>query len=550
VARALALAVAIVVSLLAVSGAGGAATQQTPKHGGTVVIAMPQHLEPACLRPPLLRSCDAGLVGPDLFAQILVGAYRDSPDGWYRPGIASGTIVSRQPLTILYRIRPEARWSDGVPVTARDFEYTHRAVMSHGRDDAKALYARVRSVRARGAKVVRVVLAAPYADWRELFRVVLPRHALEGEELETLWRSGVDNPRTGAAIGSGPFLVERFERGRQLVLRRNPRYWGEHTAYLDRLVYRFIAPETAAEALRRGEVDMIDPGPRVMASAALELSRQRPPGITIVPLVGTGVEHFDIRMRGPGGHPALRVRAVRQALAYGIDREQIARAAAAHAGQPDARAQPVDSMLFLESTRYYEPNWEGYRYRPQHARRLLEQAGCRRGSDGIYVCGGERLSLRFLTAAAIDLRRRTIELTREQLLRIGVEVVPQYFPPGVLSEALQRRDFDVFQFAWFVGATTTGWSSVFGCQQDQNFTGYCDRLVTRDLNRVERVLDDGRRARLLNGIDARLAKAVPVIPLYRLRGLFAFDAQIRGIVRNALAPFTWNAEDWWLEQSR
>ena len=49
----------------------------------------------------------------------------------------------------------------------------------------------------------------------------------------------IDNPKTGRPIGSGPFLVERWERGKQLTLVRNPRYWGPHAAYLDRIVIRF-----------------------------------------------------------------------------------------------------------------------------------------------------------------------------------------------------------------------------------------------------------------------------------------------------------------------
>ena len=89
------------------------------------------------------------------------------------------------------------------------------------------------------AKTVRVVLRSRFAGWRHLFWIVLPRHALAGQDLENVWTDRIDNPKTGKPIGSGPFLVERWERGRQLTLVRNPRYWGPHTAYLDRLVLRF-----------------------------------------------------------------------------------------------------------------------------------------------------------------------------------------------------------------------------------------------------------------------------------------------------------------------
>ena len=97
----------------------------------------------------------------------------------------------------------------------------------------------VRSVRAARREDGRVVLRSRLAGWRELFGDVLPRHALAGDDLASVWTDRIDNPKTGAPIGSGPFLVERWERGKQFTLRRNPRYWGPHPAYLDRLVVRF-----------------------------------------------------------------------------------------------------------------------------------------------------------------------------------------------------------------------------------------------------------------------------------------------------------------------
>ncbi len=543
-ARALALAVAVAVSLLAVAGAGGAATQQTPKRGGTVVFATAAHFEPACLNP-LVDSCSDRI----LFDGVLAGAYEVMPDATFRPDLARGEVVSRQPFAIRYRIRPEARWSDGTPVTAGDFEFTHRAIRDYIR---RAILARrpvsprfrghqehVRSVRRIDAKTVTVVLQAPNPDWRFLFGLVLPRHVLAGHDLLSVWRSAVDDPRTGAAIGSGPFLVERVERGRQVVVRRNPRYWGPHPAYLDRIVYRFLAPEDAADALRRGEVDMIDPGAQVLNVAALEVRGQ--PGIRVIPHPFTGWEHFEIRM-GPDGHPLLKRKAVRQALAYGVDREAIARTIGALTG---VGLKPLDSAVFLPNSRYYKSNWKHYRHRPAEARRLLERDGCRRGADGIYVCHGERLSLRFVTPVS-ERRIRTIELARVQLRRVGIEVIPQYIPPALLTATLERRDFDVALITFFGVPGTTSHHTVFGCQAGSNFTGYCDRLLTRDLEQARRILVVDRASNLLNRIDARLAKAVPVIPLFQSTTLWAFDATIRGVVPNAFD--TWKMEDWWLER--
>lgn len=228
----------------------------------------------------------------------------------------------------------------------------------------------------------------------------------------------------------------------------------------------------------------------------------------------------------------------------------MARAVARLTGASDARSEPLDSVVFLANSRYYQPTWAVYRYRPAQAQRLLERAGCRRGADRIYICAGERLSLRIVTAAGIERRKRTLELAQAQLRRVGVEVVPVFAPPLTFATGtiLQAGDFDLAQFAWISGAQTSGPFDVFGCQRPRNFTGYCDRLLTRDLDQAARIVDDRRRVRLLHKIDARLATAVPAIPLFQIPGLFALKTIVRGVVPNVVSQFTWNAEDWWLER--
>ena len=95
----------------------------------------------------------------------------------------------------------------------------------------------MRRVAAVGAKTVRVTLREPFSGWQTLFPNVLPRHVLQGEDLSKIWVDRIDDPRTGNPIGSGPFLVESFERGKAAHARSGiPRYWGPHLARVDRLV--------------------------------------------------------------------------------------------------------------------------------------------------------------------------------------------------------------------------------------------------------------------------------------------------------------------------
>ena len=538
-ARPLALAAALAVSLLAVSGAGGAGAQE-PQRGGTVRFG--QFGEPACLNV-LLERCSQGGPGLSLLAEkILEPPFFVGPDFTWRPRLVSNVTFTRKPpFTLTYRIHPRARWSDGVPITARDFVFTLRAKIARKAqlpEFERPLVERVRSVRAVDSKTVRVVLRSRYAGWRALFGNILPRHALAGENLGTVWSDGIVNPKTGRPIGSGPFLVQRWERGREFTLVRNPRYWGAHPAYLDRIVLRIqLGSDDPVEWFRQDELDVASD---FFPPAVTALRKES--GIRVLAEPTPRFEHFAIRV-GPGGHPALRNKLVRRALAYGIDRAEVVRRVLG-TFPPDLR--PLHSLLLGEPSPRYRPNWSGYRRRPAEARRLLEEARCRRGADGIYLCGGQRLSLRFVTTAGIPPRAQTISLAQTQLRQVGVEVVPTFAPPpAFLGQILPKGDFDVALFAWFFDPSGTDLQAIYGCGGPQNYSGYCQRLVTRDLDQANRILDVVQQGRVLNRADRQMARDVPAIPLFQIPLPAAHRTTVRGYVHST-SNALWNAENWWL----
>ena len=549
-----ALAAAALGALLAVSGAGGSGSQQTPRSGGSVVFGPMS--EPACLNP-LLR-CDTGNGRYYwILAKVLPGAFAIGPDfRWHPMLVAGASFTAHAPYTVTYHIRSDARWSDGVPVTARDFVFTHRAMLAHGCCGAADLERLVRSISIVDPKTFRVTLPRGRvqlygaADWHLLFGSVLPQHVLEGRDLARIWTDSMDDPRTGRPIGSGPFLVGGWERGRRLSLVRNPRHWGPHPAYLERLILRFCRgvcptappPAEAVERLRSGAVDFT----QVEDTVALHGLR-RLPDTAVRALRSYGFEQLTLRL-GPGGSPALRSAFVRRAIAYGLDRGRMARELW---GAISPNYRPVQSAVLLGTARGYTPNWRRYRYRPALARRLLERAGCRRGADGIYVCAGERLSLRFSTITGLRERERSLRLMQASLRRAGIEAVPSYVADHetFFGKIASKGKFDAIEFAFGWPAfldLAGGEADIYGCGGPTNFSGYCDRAVTASLVKTTTILDDARRARLLNRTDRELAEDVPTIPLYQLPWVIAYKKSIRD-VEPSPDNLLWNAENWWLE---
>lgn len=333
--------------------------------------------------------------------------------------------------------------------------------------------------------------------------------------------------------------MQRFERGRQLTLIRNPNYWGAHSAYLDRLVVRFCreactAPPAseALERLRAGEIQFA-----YLRDTSVVPQLRRIRGMTVRAHRANMWDHLTFRVVEPG-HPALGNKRVRQALAYGIDRKQLMRELW---GVLEPRYEPLQSVVLMNTAQGYMPNWERYSHDPQRARALLRAAGCRPGSDEIFVCDGERLRLRLYTVPGTLQRRQAVELIDAQLRRIGVETVVSY----TTFDSLNTGDFDAFQFAWIL---ESGFDQKqrFGCGGAGNPMGYCQRIVTADLDQADRILDPKRRARVLNRVDRQLAKDVPLVPLYQIPWVLAYTEALRNVVSSPDNLF-WNAENWWLD---
>ena len=537
-ARALALSVAVAAAVLALSGSGGAATQQAPRSGGTVSFSLSE--EPACLNVLVAKCTTSSGDLPSVMEKVLEPAFDVGPDFTFRPRLVSRvTVTKRPPFTLTYRIRPEALWSDGVPLTARDFVFTYEAQVAHRSalgPEVDAL-SHVRRVTAIDAKTVRVVLRSRFAGWHTLFGNVLPRHVLDGQDLSKIWVDRVDDPRTGRPIGSGPFLVESVRRGREITLVRNPRYWGTHVARLDRLVLPFDVVDTLA-SFRSGRVDIV----RGVEPADVPMLL-REAGLRVTAPPSAGFEQLSIRV-GRGGNHALRNPLVRRALGFGIDRAGLARAVFGSI----VAARSLDSVVYLVQSPYYEATWSRYRSRPALARRLLARAGCRRGDDGVQVCAGRRLSLRFITTAGVPPRELELRSMQAQLRRIGVEVIPTYATPGSLfGTILPSGRYDAALHGWGFDPNPTQGSTLFACGAQLNWTGYCSRTVQAALDRAARMLDAGAQARILNRADVRLSKDVPLIPLFQIHLPVVLRTSIRNFEALPANPLA-GAENWWRER--
>ena len=256
-----------------------------------------------------------------------------------------------------------------------------------------------------------------------------------------MWRNDFLSPKNNRPISSGPFVFNRWQRGSQLVLTRNPNYWGKKS-YLNQIVYRVVSDtNTQFQAIRSGELSVLRPQPQPQIADARRNSNLR---VQFGPEFSW--EHIDMQ-QGPKGHPALRQKFVRQALIRGINRSAITSALY----RTISPGLPVlQNVIFKPFESQYKPNWKKYTYNRAAAEQLLRTNRCTKGSDGIYSCPSVgKLSFRFTSTAGNQLRELTFEVIQSQLKAVGIEVKSTFGPAShVFGTVLPSRDWDLFMFGW------------------------------------------------------------------------------------------------------
>jgi ABC-type transport system substrate-binding protein len=282
-----------------VSGPDGASA----KSAGTLVFGAEQGGGPDwCLN--LILDVDCNAFWNVVFqTPVIRGAFIFTPKFTYAPDLITHYKFQTSPQRVTFYLRKNAKWSDGVPVTGKDWKFTWQtAVNPKYKDHIDPLgWQDIKSV--TGNKyVVKVTFKRNFAPWRGLFNYVLPQHALAGTDMLTVWNDCICNPKKGnAPIGDGPFLLTKFDRGAGITLQRNTRGWYGPKAKLDSIVFRFITnTNSEIQAIRSGEVDAIYPQPQL---ALADLRNQA--GLRIQTHVGLQYEHIEIE-QGAHGNPLAK----------------------------------------------------------------------------------------------------------------------------------------------------------------------------------------------------------------------------------------------------
>lgn len=437
------------------------------------------------------------------------------------PGLATAWKVSADRKTWTFTLRSGVRWSDGKPLTAADVVFTFTTIMSHPSSVNSSEVKTFSSVTAPDGRTVVITTRVPTATMLAIDIPIVPAHVWGDLDPMAELRGGVSS-----LVGSGPFQLVEAKTGQQYRLSRNAKYWGGAPA-MDTVVLRhFNNPDAAAQALRKGEIDLVG---NLTPAQFGALSKE--PSVTINEAKGSrytdlvfnvGAARSDGKAVGDG-HPALRDTRVRTAIELAIDRRTLVERVLSGHGE-------VGQAYFPPS---YQPwSWQpgpGVRrdFDPAAANRLLDDAGYRRGSDGVRTMpasgpeAGRRLAFRLYAPVERPHYAQSGRYLVQWLHDIGMDVDLATRDSEQISEQVVAGEFDLFLGGWLLDPDPDYQLSIHTCgaRPDANGDGstngfVCDRTLDALYLKQAEQVDHDQRLQLVEQFQQRLYELVPQVILY------------------------------------
>lgn len=546
-------------------GSSNSASSNSSASGGTGRVVFGESTDfPENLYPNISAGNATSVA--NILIRVLPGPFTIQPDfsvTWDKDLLAKEPTLENTNGTQVntYTINPAAVWSDGTPITAKDFEFTWRANRSGDPADGGCAsnlsttgYEQIKSVAAGSDdKTVTVTYTKPYADWQALFGNLLPAHLMDKsdpvalcDEITTGW------PIAQGIVGdisAGPWQVkkENVNVGNQIVvLTPNPKWWGTKPK-LSQLVIQNVGndPTTAVQGMQSGELGVIYPQPQLDLVDRIEKLK---PNVSSDVNFGLSFEHLDFNTTDP----FLADPKVRQAFGMALDRQEIV---AQTVGQFSSDAQVLNNRIFLNNQPQYKDTAPDM-YKKQDtagAMALLESDGFTLGTDGIYTKGGKPLDIRIDTTVNNPLRQTTIEVMIPQLQKAGIRATfnanPDIFQSAEKPTSLEAGGFQAALFAWVGNPFISSTQSIYGTPKGGNIQQNYTRTGTPQIDALFAQLtvepDPAKQADLGNQIDALLWQQLASIPLYQKPTFIAWQSSITGVQDNASqAGPLWNSETW------
>ncbi len=446
--------------------------------------------------------------------------------------LAESWEIKDDGLTIIFHLRQDVRWHDGVKFTAQDVEFTYQKLIS---PDVRTPYSgdfeRVKSLEVLDNYTIKVSYKEPFAPGLSSWSMpVLPKHLLKKEDFNT-------TKFARSPIGTGPYKFKSWSAQNKIELVANPEYF-EKRPFIDRQVFRVI-PDQATIFL---ELQAL--GIDSATLTPLQYSRQTQNNFFNKYYRKFKLSSFSYTYLGYNlRNPLFTDKRVRKALNYAVNKEEIIKIVLLGLGE-------VATGPFVRESWAYNTKVQPAQFDQEQAKRLLDESGWRdTNRDGWLDKNGEKFEFTIITNQGNDERTKIAEIIQSRLKDIGIKVKIKVVEWSVLlTEFLDKRNFDAILMGWSLGRDPDNydiWHSSKTREGEFNFINYKNADLDKLLEDARRTFDQEKRRFEYQKIQQILYEDQPYMFLYVANSLPILSSRFQE-VNPAPLGIGYNLIDWWV----
>ncbi len=447
------------------------------------------------------------------------------------PGVAESWQVMDDGLRYRFKLRQDAKWSNGEPVTASDFVYSWRRMLApslgnqYATDyyfvkNAEALHSgELKDLSTFGVVAISDYILEFQLEHRDpLFLRRLTQGQTAPVHKATVEKYGAyDDPsnpwiRSGNHVGNGAFMLVNWELNKEIAVRRNPNYWDRKNVLLSAILFNPAETESAEERLFRSGKVLLTFGKRIPVEKIASYQKQRPEQLFSQVDYATYYYLFNTQK------PPFDDLNVRRAFTYSVDREMIVK----HITKNN---ELVANALSPPSKSYSPPQTPSFD--PVKAREYLQKAGYPNGE------GFPKITLMYNTTDT----HRKIAIAIQQMWKkeLNVEVVLENQEWKVFLDSRNKGLYDISRSGSLSSiADPVDFLSMHVSGHGMNDSGWSSKSYDTLIGLSNKTTQEDKRLKLLYSAEQILLDELPILPLFYYASTYLKSPSVVGFAFNAL----------------
>lgn len=452
-----------------------------------------------------------------------------------QPDLATEWDVSDDGLIYTFKLRDDVTFHDGEPFTADDVVFTYSLPVHEDYNGPRgSSFETIDEIIAVDDHTVEIHLSDETPDIfaRMVTYHILPEHILGDIPVEDV---GKDDFNTATPIGTGPFTFDEWKQGQYVRVEANEDYFGDRP-HIDSITYKIVPDKNSLMSqFSAGDLDQLSLSTEDIPSGQALVEEGK------ANLESTQSASYTFMLYNLE-HPALKEKEVRQALAYGLDRDSIIDNVLD--GNGKVMHHPGIDFLwaFNEDVPKYDRDIE-------KAKQLLEDAGWKVGSDGIREKDGERLSFSIISNQGNKVREKIMLIAKQQWEEeLGVETSTEIIESSAYSDKVHRHEFDVAMRGWSISLDPgfTSYMHTRMIEDGANYGHYSNPELDALMDESDHEPDRDKRKELIEEQQEIVAEDQPYLFLYTADKYMLYNPKLQDVTIHPKDDF-YLIHEWWFE---